>query len=150
MKKAGWGPIVWKALHCITLKIKNEEFEKEKNNIIKIISDICTNLPCPQCASHASNFIRRYKMKNIKNKDELIKYIFLMHNNVNKRLKKKSYNFDDIEIYNSYDIKNVLTDYYKMNINLRTGERMMLHNYHRKMFISEFYNYFNGNIAKFD
>ena len=150
MKKAGWGPIVWKALHCITLKIKNEEFEKEKNNIIKIISDICTNLPCPQCASHASNFIRRYKMKNIKNKDELIKYMFLMHNNVNKRLKKKSYNFDDIEIYNSYDIKNVLTDYYKMNINLRTGERMMLHNYHRKMFISEFYNYFNGNIAKFD
>ena len=89
-------------------------------------------------------------MKNIKNKDELIKYIFLMHNNVNKRLKKKSYNFDDIEIYNSYDIKNVLTDYYKMNINLRTSERMMLHNYHRKMFISEFYNYFNRNIAKFD
>lgn len=150
MKKAGWGPIVWKTLHCITLKIKNEEFEKEKNYIIKIISDICINLPCPQCASHASNFIRRYKMKNIKNKDELIKYIFLMHNNVNKRLKKKSYNFDDIEIYNSYDIKNVLTDYYKMNINLRTSERMMLHNYHRKMFISEFYNYFNRNIAKFD
>ena len=150
MKKAEWGPIVWKALHCITLKIKDEVFEKEKNNIIKIISNICSNLPCPQCASHASGFINKYKIKNVKNKDELIKYVFLMHNNVNKRLKKKIYNFDEIEIYNNYDIKTVLGDYYRMNVNLRTTERMMLHNYHRRAFISEFYNYFNRNITNFD
>ena len=124
--------------------------KKKKKNIIKIISDICTNLPCPQCAYHASSFMRRHKMNNLKSKDDLIKYVFLMHNNVNKRLKKKIYNFNEIEIYNDYDIKTVLGDYYKINLKLRTGERMMLHNYHRRMFISEFYNYFNKNITNFD
>ena len=35
MKKGEWGPIVWKVLHCITLKIKNEVFEKEKKKYYK-------------------------------------------------------------------------------------------------------------------
>ena len=26
MKKAEWGPLIWKVLHCITIKIKDDEF----------------------------------------------------------------------------------------------------------------------------
>lgn len=150
MKKAEWGPIIWKVLHCITIKIKDEEFPKERQEIIRIITNICSNLPCPQCASHASGIIRKHKLVQVKNKSDLIKFVFFMHNLVNKRLKKKPYSFDNIQHYNQYDIKSVLSDYYRMNANSKYGEKMMLYTYHRNEFMKRFYNYFNTNLSKFN
>ena len=42
MKKAEWGQLIWKVLHCITIKIKDEEFPQERENIIKMITNICS------------------------------------------------------------------------------------------------------------
>ena len=91
MKKAEWGPIIWKTLHCIPLKIKDEEFSNEREQIIKIIMSICSNLPCPQCSSHATGIIRRYKLSDVKTKSDMVKFVHFMHNHVNKRLKKNSF-----------------------------------------------------------
>uniref|UniRef100_A0A6C0L0S3 thiol oxidase n=1 Tax=viral metagenome TaxID=1070528 RepID=A0A6C0L0S3_9ZZZZ len=150
MKKAVWGPIVWKTLHCITLKVKDEEFINEREQIIQIITSICSNLPCPQCSSHSMGIIRRYKLSLVKTKTDLIKFVYMMHNHVNKRLNKKNYTFQDIEHYNNYNIKTVLSNYYTMNINMKQGEKMMLYSYHRRQFLKLFYNYFNNNISKFN
>lgn len=150
MKKAVWGPIVWKTLHCITLKVKDEEFPNEREQIIKIITNICSNLPCPQCSSHAMGVIRRYKLRDVKTKTDLIKFVYMMHNHVNKRLKKQFYTFQDIEHYKQYDIKTVLTNYYTMNMNMKQSEKMMLHSYHRKAFLNLFHTYFKNNISKFN
>tara|TARA_A100001011_G_C14321225_1_gene850766 strand:+ start:7762 stop:8214 length:453 start_codon:yes stop_codon:yes gene_type:complete len=150
MKKAVWGPIVWKTLHCITLKIKDEEFSNEREKIIKIITGICSNLPCPTCSSHAMAIIKKYKLSDFKKKNDLIKFVYIMHNHVNERLKKKKYAFQDIEYYNNYNLKTVLSNYYTMSGNMRYGERMMLYTYHRSAFIKFFHNYFSNNISKFN
>ena len=150
MKKAEWGPLTWKVLHCITIKIKDEEFPMERKHLIKMITNICSNLPCPQCASHATGMIRKYRLDNVKTKSDLIKFVYLMHNTVNKRLKKPKYSFENIEHYNKYNIKDVLTDYFNKNVNGRYGEKMMLYSYHRKIFLKQFYDYFRQNIYKFN
>lgn len=150
MKKAVWGPLTWKVLHCITIKIKDEEFPKERENIIKMITSICSNLPCPHCASHATGMIKKYKLKNVKTKSELIKFVYFMHNSVNKKLKKTNYLFDNIEHYNQYNTKDVLTEYFNKNANARYGERMMLQSYHKNIFLKHFKDYFRKNIHKFN
>ena len=103
MKKSEWGPIIWKVLHCITIKIKDEEFPKEREQIIWMITNICSNLPCPQCASHASGIIKKHRLKDVKTKAELIKFVYSMHNVVNKRLKKQTYPFNDIQHYDQFN-----------------------------------------------
>lgn len=150
MKKSEWGPIIWKVLHCITIKIKDEEFPKEREQIIWMITNICSNLPCPQCASHASGIIKKHRLKDVKTKAELIKFVYSMHNVVNKRLKKQTYPFNDIQHYDQFNTKAVLSDYYNMNIKSRYSEKMMLYTYHRNEFMKRFYTYFNSNISKFN
>lgn len=150
MKKVEWGPLIWKVLHCITLKIKDEEFSNERKSIIKIITNICSNLPCPQCASHATGIIRKYKLMNIKTKNDLIKFVHFMHNLVNKRLKKPNYPFENIQHYNKYNTKEVLNEYFIKNTNAKYGEKMMLYSYHRKNFLKDFRDYFRNNISKFN
>lgn len=150
MKKQEWGPIIWKVLHCITMKIKDEEFPQEKECIIKMIINICSNIPCPNCASHANGIINKYRMREIKTKNDLIKFVYYMHNLVNERLKKQKYSFENIHHYNRYHIKEVLSDYYRMNVNSRYSEKMMLYSFHRTVFMKNFREYFNKNISKFN
>lgn len=150
MKKAEWGPLVWKVLHCITLKIKDEEFQKEKEQIIRIISGICSNLPCPQCASHASGIIKKHRLRDVKNKHDMIRFVYLMHNQVNRRLKKQYCPFEKIQEYNGFILKSLLNDYFNMNLKAKYNEKMMLHSYHRKTFMKTFHDYFKNNISKFN
>lgn len=150
MKKAEWGPLIWKVLHCITIKIKDEEFPKERTKIIHMITNICSNLPCPQCASHAVGIIKKYKLKDVTTKDDLIKFVYFMHNLVNKRLKKKIFPFENINIYEQYTTTDVLTEYFNKNINEKYGEKMMLYTFHRKAFLKEYSAYFRSNISKFN
>lgn len=150
MKKAEWGPIIWKLLHCITIKIKEEMFPSEKEKIINIITGICANLPCPQCSSHATGIIKKYKLKEVKTKNDIVKFVYFMHNSVNKRLKKKIYLFENIKEYDNYNTKSVINDYYNFSINARYSEKLMLHSYHRKIFLKTFSEYFKKNISKFN
>ena len=149
MKKAVWGPIIWKTLHCLTYKIKDEHFLTQKSKLIDIIIKICSNLPCPVCSNHAQGMIKKYRLQFIKNKQDLIRILFLMHNEVNKRLKKVEFKFENLTIYDSLQLRDVLTEYYNTNINMHLGEKMMLYSFHRKKFLTIFKEYVNQNIQYF-
>ena len=149
MKKAVWGPIIWKTLHCLTYKIKDEHFSTQKTKLIDIIIKICSNLPCPVCSNHAQGMIKKYRLQFIKNKQDLIRILFLMHNEVNKRLKKVEFKFENLTIYDSLQLRDVLTEYYNTNINMHLGEKMMLYSFHRKKFLTIFKEYVNQNIEYF-
>ena len=96
MKKEVWGPIVWKVLHCFTIKIKDEHFDSQKKDIVKMISSICSNLPCPICSTHAMGMLRKYKVDHIDTKDKLIKILYIIHSEVNKRIKNPIYDYNKL------------------------------------------------------
>ncbi len=151
MNKTIWGPFIWKFLHLISLRIKDEYFESEKSNIIHYISCICDNLPCPHCSSHAIGFLNKYKIKFIKTKEDLIKILFLMHNDVNKVLNKEIIKEEKLyEIYKPYNFEFFALNYFKLNRSIHLGEKMMLYSLRRKQFLKKFYEYMKNNINKFD
>jgi len=149
MKKSEWGPIVWNLLHCIACKIKPDFFALEKGNILKMISGICQNLPCPTCATHASSIIRKYKDSMLLTKDDLIKMILILHNTVNRRLKKNIYNIKDLTIYDKKCFKDVLIEYYIMMKKSNYSEKMILNSFHKSEFLKIFYKYFASNMSNF-
>ena len=93
--------------------------------------------------------IKKYRLPFIKNKQELIRILFLMHNEVNKRLKKIEFKFENLIMYNSLQLKDVLTEYYNTNLNMHLGEKMMLYSFHRKKFLTIFKEYANKHIQYF-
>tara|TARA_Y100000992_G_C21230675_1_gene475323 strand:- start:628 stop:1086 length:459 start_codon:yes stop_codon:yes gene_type:complete len=151
MKKEVWGPCIWKTLHVLTIKIKDDSFVEQHTKLIDIIIDICSHLPCPICSTHAQGMMKKMNLKSVNTKEKLIKILFLMHNEVNKRLKKPQYSYENvIPHYEKMNTKDVLLDYYNKNINANYSERMMLYSFHRKIFLNKLRQYLKQHIQYFD
>ena len=103
------------------------------------------------CASHAQGLLRKYNVKNIKTKAGLMKIVYEIHNEVNKRLKKQPYVYDNlISQYSSINTRETLIDYYEKNKTMKFGEKMMLYSFKRKLFLRLFKEYIRNNIQYFD
>ena len=98
-KKTGmkWGPPTWFLLHTLTEKVKDEHFFRIKNELIRIIYTICTNLPCPDCANHAKLYLDSVNFNLIQTRYDLKNMLFVFHNSVNQR---KGYSLFSVEELN--------------------------------------------------
>ena len=52
-----WGPSTWLLLHSLSFKVKEEEFDSVKLELIDIFKQMCFVLPCPYCQKHAKEYI---------------------------------------------------------------------------------------------
>jgi len=75
-----WGPSVWLFFHSFAEKIKPEYFSTTGKEFIAHIVNICNNLPCPECAMHASAYMQKIQLNSIQTKDDLIKMLYVFHN----------------------------------------------------------------------
>ena len=149
MSKSKWGPIVWNMIHCLTLKIKPNFFEQEKGNILMMLNNICTNLPCPICSVHASQYIRKNKMHLVKTKQELVAFIFNMHNDVNKRLKRKLASKDVLKTYEQIKFADVCNDFFRIIFMGVRNNRMIMHSMHKEIASNKIYKILKGTLYKY-
>jgi hypothetical protein len=84
-KKMKWGPSIWFFFHTLAEKVKEEEFLSIRGDIINNILLICKNLPCPNCASHATDYMSKINFNVIRTKDDLKTLLFTFHNSVNQK-----------------------------------------------------------------
>lgn len=109
-----WARYTWALLHILCNNIKEEYFAEEIENIKRIIFGIFTNLPCPDCKQHATRFLHKSRdFRTIKNKPELINFIFNFHNIVNKRIGKRIRNSDILSQYNNIPLIYIANNWYK-------------------------------------
>ena len=87
----------------------------------------------------------------VKTKDQLIRLIFTLHNDVNTKLKKRPFDFVNLlSTYQDHNFKNVLVQYYNTFIAVNFGEKMMRYSFRRKLFLKNFHTYFKDNIDLYD
>ena len=145
MQKSVWGPATWKLLHSMVLKMNDNASVQQINDLKSIILRIVSNLPCPYCTSHAVSYITSSNYKLIQNIKDLRYFIFVFHNNVNKRVNKPVITYEEhVQLYNiplNIVINNFITIYTTKN----TGITMMLYNFHRKNMIQDLRTYFINN-----
>ena len=65
-----WGPCTWFLFHTLAEKIREEHFMKLKPELINIVKNICSNLPCPECKQHAMAKIKTLKEKHHRLKEK--------------------------------------------------------------------------------
>lgn len=146
-----WTHATWNLFHCIPEKIKKEEFNHLRNELIHYIKGICNRLPCPECAHHASIFMNNVNTHNIRNPEDLKKVMFVFHNNVNKRTKKKPHEDEILEQYKSMKLHNVLNDFFAtFNSSSKGNFTFMSENHNRKIFTDTFLVFMRKNFHRFD
>jgi hypothetical protein len=85
-----WGPVIWHALHYITLgypEFPTDEIKEKYKQFFTLLSDV---IPCSICANHyAENLIKMpLDDKTMENKESLIKWLIDVHNVVNEKKNK--------------------------------------------------------------
>ena len=136
-----WGTITWIFFHTLAEKIKDEEFENNKELFINIIINTCNHLPCPDCSQHATSVLRQAYLNNIKTKKHFIEFLRQFHNIVNIKTNKKELTRDEIkDIYKKNNLSYILINLINTYKSVKTSERLMSYNLYRNKFLNELYN----------
>lgn len=150
-KKMKWGQATWFLFHTLAHKIKKEDFPSICKELLEVISMICNNLPCPTCAKHATEYIKKSRFFLIRSKDELKAFLFNFHNEINKKKGYAIYPFDNLD--SKYENANTVAiiQTFVFFFQDKTGNVKMLSNdLHRLRMVTLLKTWFNSNITHFD
>ena len=88
-----WGPKFWAVLHTISFAYPQNPSQEEKKHHIDYILSLQYILPCEACRQHVMQNLRKMKfgIHHMKNRDTFSKFVYDLHNEVNKMLGKPVY-----------------------------------------------------------
>lgn len=87
-----WGPSLWHFLHTMSFNypvLPNKREKKQYKDFMVSVKDI---LPCKYCRDNLRDYYKRNPLnsKVMKSRDTFSRYVYNLHEDVNRRLKKKS------------------------------------------------------------
>jgi len=87
-----WGPSVWHALHTISFNYPVKPTIEERKNYRDFILNLQYVLPCKYCRMNLKTNLKQLPltMSDMRSRDSFSRYIYNLHELVNKMLKKKS------------------------------------------------------------
>lgn len=145
--KPHWGVAIWTLFHTISEKISDENFGIIKNEFILLVKQICGNLPCPMCSTHATEYISRSNIDNIKTVSELRMMFYNFHNTVNQRKHKPVFSIDELSSkYKNLDIIKVIRDFMVVFQDKHFSIHMIANDFHRNRLVGKMKSWFNENI----
>lgn len=149
-----WGEPTWILLHTIAEKIKPEIFlvNSSRLDILNIVFNICTNLPCPECSEHAKTYLMTtVNYTNIRSKNELKNMLFNFHNYVNSRKKLPIFSKEQLdEKYSKSVIKNIIYNFFVHYQESSKNPKMISNEIFRVRIIGTLMDWFKHNITNFN
>jgi hypothetical protein len=87
-----WGPSLWHYLHTMSFNYPVNPTEKDKKHYREFILNLRNVLPCKYCRMNLKNNLKVLPLTRtcLKNRENFSKYIYNLHELINKMLGKKS------------------------------------------------------------
>jgi hypothetical protein len=149
--KMKWGEPIWFLFHTLAEKVKDDSFGIIRKELLNTILLICSNLPCPKCTKHATEYLNKVNFENVQTKDDLKKLLFLFHNEVSQRKNMPLFKYDDLD--NKYSAANTIkiiqyfmAEYSKTDFNVT----MITENMQRGMVVDKLKKWFQTSISFFN
>tara|TARA_B100001173_G_scaffold311929_1_gene330899 strand:+ start:4371 stop:4985 length:615 start_codon:yes stop_codon:yes gene_type:complete len=141
-----WGTPIWNFLHCLASNISVSFFQSNRQEVLKVVYLICTNLPCPLCSHHAKGYLDGINFNNITKKQDLERHLYLFHNSVNKRKNFPLFSENQLDKYKQANMKNIINGFVKAynipnTLTIHSMSRNHTCNYVKKWLIDN-YNHF--------
>jgi hypothetical protein len=87
-----WGPAAWNTLHVFAQTAPKRLNREEQEEWRIFLLSFANMLPCVTCRSHFSKFLQAEMTdKSLETRDTLIQLLNMAHNDVNRRLGKRSW-----------------------------------------------------------
>jgi hypothetical protein len=87
-----WGSAMWHALHTISFDYPVHPSNEQKKHYKEFIESLKYVLPCKYCRLNLTNNLKIYPIRecHMKNRDTFSRYVYSLHEMINKMLGKKS------------------------------------------------------------
>ena len=87
-----WGPSMWHYLHTMSFNYPVNPSEEDKKHYKEFIINLQYVLPCKYCRQNLTNNFKVFPLKacHMKDRESFSKYVYKLHEMVNKLLGKKS------------------------------------------------------------
>lgn len=145
-----WGKPTWYFLHTLAEKVKDDNFTQIKGELLGIIYQICCNLPCPLCANHAKKHLDNINFGTINTKNDLIKMLYLFHNEVNSKKNYELFNYNEVQkLYSKANFISIANNFF-YHYNNYTNLKLQSDSLHRKQVIKKIKLWLNNNINNFN
>lgn len=145
MSKQVWGPITWTFLHTMAEKLIESEFNSQRVEVLNIINQVCGCIPCPECRAHALNNIKSSKIELVRNKQQLIDYLYEFHNRVNQQTHKSIQQRNVLDRYKYYKLSEIINAFCRTYSSNSGISKLMADNFARAQLIKYLINYFKSN-----
>jgi hypothetical protein len=149
-KTMKWGAPTWFLLHTLAEKVREEQFDKIRKDLLDIILKICNNLPCPDCANHATQYLNGINFNTIVTKERLKDMLFTFHNAVNKKKGFPSFQYSELnDKYSKANTTNVIQNFMYFYQQRTYSTRVGTTNFHRTNIVNDLKGWFTSNIQCF-
>jgi hypothetical protein len=87
-----WGPSMWHYLHTVSFNYPVKPTTQDKINYKNLILNMQNTLPCRHCRENLKNNFKAHPIRSchMKNRNAFSRYVYKLHEIVNKMLGKKS------------------------------------------------------------
>ncbi len=86
-----WGSTIWNSMHLIAAAYPEKPKKSDKCHYRLYYTQLGNVIPCPTCAESYRRFMKKHPIENfLATKRSLMYWVYLMHNRVNRKLKKKT------------------------------------------------------------
>ncbi len=152
IKKMRWGEPTWFLFHTLAEKIKESEFPVLRTQLFDLVENICTNLPCPICSTHAKAYLAGTNFANITTKDHFRIFFLRFHNEVNRRKGYPLFAYEDLA--DKYGKANTVAIIHHFMAHFEdrnpSNARMIADTLYRQRLVSVLKAWFSKNIQSFE
>lgn len=88
-----WGPMLWSVLHMISFNYPVKPTKQEQNEYYVFVTSLQHVLPCGACRKNLTTNIKNIgliKKRDFKNRESFSRWMYSLHNEVNKMLGKST------------------------------------------------------------
>ena len=87
-----WGPSAWHYIHTVSFNYPVKPTCDDKRNYRSFILNLRNILPCGKCRTNLCKNFKKHPLKwhHMKNRETFSKYVYQLHETINKMLGKKS------------------------------------------------------------
>ena len=124
-----WGPNMWHYLHTVSFNYPVKPTNEDKKHYRDLILNMQYTLPCKYCRINLKNNFKVHPLKSchMKSRDTFSRYVYRLHEIVNKMLKKKSgLSFCDVrERYEHFRSRCTVDEESKRLFKFNTGKKSL-------------------------
>ncbi len=90
-----FGPSLWKVMHAVSFNFPENPSDEQRRDYIDFFSSLGPVIPCPSCGMHYRKYVKENPIE-ADDRNKLAKWVYDLHDDVNKRNGKTSPTFEDV------------------------------------------------------